>query len=116
MFSQLFSKSGLNPEDEFITTLTDEFIKVEPPFGKTCEIRWKDLIQIKLINTDEGPFIQDIWLILSGASDTVAIPHGIKDFDLIFEIISKYEGFDFDAFTQSMTSTENAEYILWTKK
>jgi hypothetical protein len=116
IFGKLFSKSALNPEDEFITTINDEFVKVEPPSGETCQIKWHDIKQIKLINTDEGPLTEDIWLILSGSNSTVAIPHGARGFNQVFDIISKYDGFDFDAFTNSMTSTENAEFILWTKK
>src|SRR6478609_8776471 len=99
-----------NPEDDFIVTITDELVKVVHPNGKTEVILWNDIEQIKLINTDEGPFVPDVWLALLGESSGCLIPQGAKGFEIVYEIISKYENFDFNNFIKSMACSDNEEF------
>jgi hypothetical protein len=103
------------PEDDFIVTITDASVKVEYPAWPTEEIPWNDIQTIKLINTDAGPVLPDIWLVLASDKGKCIIPHGSKGFDEVYERVSKYEGFDFENFGKSMTCTDNAEFILWLK-
>ena len=103
------------PEDYFIITVTDEFVKVEHPERETETLFWNDLEAVLLINTDSGPWLPDIWLMLAGNDSGCMIPHGTKGFEQVYDIVSKYKGFDFENVTRSMTSTDNAEFILWTK-
>ena len=39
-----------------------------------------------------------------------------RGFDEVYEIISKYEGFNFENWGKSMTCTDNAEFPIWIKK
>ncbi|MGN8069712.1 hypothetical protein [Mucilaginibacter sp. 22184] len=103
------------PEDDFIITVTAEFVKVEHPERETETLFWNDLEAILLINTDSGPWLPDIWLTLAGNDSGCIIPHGTKGFEQVYDIVSKYKGFDFENVTRSMTSTDNAEFLLWTK-
>jgi hypothetical protein len=105
-----------NPEDNFIVTITDEFIRVEHPERKTEEILWKDIKEIKLINTDAGPFAPDVWLVLLGDNSGCLIPQGSNGFETVYDIISKYENFNFENFISSMSCTDNEEFLLWKKK
>ena len=42
-FSKLFGeKSAKNPEDDYVVTITDDFVRVEHPNRKTEEIFWKN--------------------------------------------------------------------------
>lgn len=117
IFERFFKKPlPKNPEDEYIVTITEEYIRVEHPRIQPEQISWNNINTIKLLNTDEGPWNPDIWLILSGNNQECIIPHGAKGFDEIFDIISKYENFNFDNFGKSMTTTENAEFMLWTRR
>ena len=52
---------------------------------------------------------------VSGDGERCLIPHGAKGFDKVYEIVSKYEGFDFTNFGKSMTCADNAEFDLWVK-
>lgn len=105
-----------NPEDNFIVTITDEFIRIEHPERKTEEILWNDIEEIKLINTDAGPFAPDVWLALLGENSGCLIPQGTKGFETVYDIISKYENFNFENFISSMSCTDNKEFLLWKKK
>ena len=112
IFKKLF-EPRLEPEDYYKTIITDKSIRVEHPKRETEEILWQDIIEIKLINTDAGPAAPDIWLALIGEDSGCLIPHGSKGFDDVYEIISKYENFDFENVTKSMTSTSNEQFSLW---
>ena len=116
-FDRLFKKAKPKiPEDDFTVTITGKFIKVEHPQRKTEQVLWENIKQIKLINTDQGPWLPDIWLALLGDEDGCLIPQGAKGFDEVYDIVSKYEGFNFENFIKSMSCTDNAEFDLWTKK
>ena len=54
------------PEDFYQTEITDVYIKVTHPKRKEEQIKWEEIEEIKLINTDEGPFLPDVWLISIG--------------------------------------------------
>lgn len=116
LFQKLFKNlNPKNPEDSYLVTLTDEFIKVEHPKRKTEKIEWKDILEIKFINTDSGPAAPDVWLTILGKNSVCLIPQGAKGFETVYDIVSKYEGFNFENVTKSMRSTNNDEFILWKK-
>ena len=116
-FKNLFSTAKRKePEDYYETIITEEFVRVEHPKRETEQILWKDIEVIKLINTDAGPVAPDIWLALLGKNSGCLIPHGSVGFDKLYEIISKYDNFDFGNMTNSMRCTENEEFLLWERK
>lgn len=117
LFDKLFNKNPRkSPEEEYTVTITDDYVKVEHPRVQTGKILWININSIKLINTDEGPWNPDIWLVLIGDNEGCVIPHGAKGFNEVYDIISKYDNFNFENFGKSMTTTENEEFDLWTKK
>jgi hypothetical protein len=116
LFNNLFKKRKKNPEDEFTVVINQNFVRVDHPARKTEIIEWKDIKEIKLINTDEGPLLPDVWLRLIGETSGCLIPQGAKGYDEIYEIVSKYEGFNFENVIKSMSCTDNAEFNLWAKK
>ena len=116
-FNKLFGKkTPKNPEDDFIVTITDDYVRVEHPTRKTEEIFWKDINEIRYINTDGGPFTIDIWLALIGDNSGCLIPQGTKECEKVYDIVSKYEDFDFENVIKSMSSTNNEQFLLWKRK
>ncbi|MFZ4402225.1 MAG: hypothetical protein ACOYO1_19495 [Bacteroidales bacterium] len=117
LFNKIFrTLKRKNPEDDFVVTMTDEFVKVEHPHRKTEQILWKDINEIKSINTNAEPVLPDIWLALIGENSGCLIPHGSKAYDKVYDIVSKYENFDLDNVIKSMSCGENAQFGLWKKK
>ena len=41
------------------------------------------------------------------------IPQGNNSYDVIYERVSKWDGFNFEAYIESMSSTENAIFLIW---
>lgn len=117
ILDMIFGKTNpKNPEDDFIVTITDAFVKVEHPHRKTEQIEWKDINEIKLLNTDAGPVAPDVWIALLGENSGCIIPQGCKGSDEVYNIVSKYENFNFENVIKSMSCTDNEEFHLWTKK
>ncbi|MEL1244432.1 hypothetical protein AAEO56_09185 [Flavobacterium sp. DGU11] len=105
----------MQPEELFKITITDTSVKAEHPKRKTEEIRWEAINVIKLINTDQGPWLPDVWLALLGDNHGCLIPQGAEGFDAVYQIVSKYPGFRFENVMESMQCTGNAEFLLWAK-
>ena len=114
-FSRLFNRNKSQPEDDFKVTVTDESITVEHPKRKTEKVKWNNITEIKLINTDTGPWLPDVWLALIGDNDACLIPQGAKGYDEVYEKVSKYEDFNFENVIKSLSCTDNAEFKLWNK-
>ncbi len=104
-----------NPEDDYKVTITETFVRVEHPTRKTEQVFWDNIVEIKMINTDEGPWLPDVWLALLGNEEGCLIPQGARGYDEVYVIVSKYVGFNFDNVIKSMSTTDNAEFELWKK-
>lgn len=113
IFGRLFHRAA--PEDHYHVEITDKFISVEHPKRAKELIEWKNIEAIKLINTDAGPAAPDVWLALLGHEQGCLIPQGAKGFDEVYDIVSKYPGFDFSEAGKSFTCADNAEFLLWRK-
>ena len=103
------------PEDCYEISITDEHVKVEHPKGDIEQIKWNEIEKISIVTTDEGPFLPDVWLILMGNEKGCSMPQGAPKYDEVYDIISKYEGFDFEQVIKAVTSTDNAKFELWKK-
>jgi len=95
--------------------ITNESLRVEHPNKIVEEIRWGDIKAIWLENTDKGPAVSDIWLVLAGTDGGCVLPTDCDGYEDVYNIISKYPGFDFQAVIDSMTCADNARFILWQK-
>jgi hypothetical protein len=116
IFDKLFGKrKSKNPEDDYKVTVTDELILVEHPRRKSEQILWRDITEIKLINTDDGPWLPDVWLTLLGKDSGCLIPQGANGYDTVYDIVSKYDGFNFENVIKSMSFTDNMQFQLWTR-
>ncbi len=103
------------PEDYYETEITDVYVKVTHPKRKTEQIDWNEIEEIKLINTDEGPFLPDVWLILMGNGKGCSIPQGSDGWNKVYEIVSKYDGFNFENVIKSASCADNETFELWQK-
>ena len=90
-------------------------MKVEHPKWGIEMLIWTDLQKVFYINTDEGPWLPDLWLTLVGNNSSCRIPLGVKGFEEVYNTVSKFPGFDFDNAVKAISCTDNAEFLLWTK-
>jgi hypothetical protein len=101
------------PEDYYETEITEEYVKFTHPRRKAEQIKWDEIEEIRLVNTDEGPFLPDIWLVLTGNNKGCSIPHATEGWNRVYDIVSKYDGFNFENVTKSMSCRDNEIFELW---
>lgn len=115
LFNIFKRKKRKQPEDYFKIEINDEWITVEHPKRKKEVVRWNDIESIKMITTDDGPFLPDLWLALLSSDGGCLIPQGAKGYNEVYEIVSEYSGFDFEKIIIAMGITQNAEFTVWKK-
>lgn len=77
----------------------------------------KDIIGIKIITTDQGPFMNDLFLYITDNKGNVfEIESEMPTFERIHKVFEKIPGFDYNAFIASMSSVENNEFICYKKE
>ena len=112
-WKQKLNESRKQPEDFYDILITNELVSISHPrFGKEA-ILWKEIDQIKIITTNEGPFLPDLWIGLFGKMNKCRLPQGAKGYDEVYDIISMYENFNFENMIAAATSTDNNEFLVW---
>ena len=84
--------------------------------GRERDIAFRDVEQIDIITTDQGPWQEDVWwcFYLSNEEKPVYLPQGIKGEEQILLVLEKhFAGIDFQTFIMAMGSAENAVFNLW---
>ena len=102
-------------ETTFNINITNDSINVKRQNVKAKERKWVDISEIYLMNTDITPFDVDIWLVLIGKKNRCIVPFDTKSYDEIYEVISRYDGFNFDNVNKSMSCTGSKFFPLWKK-
>ncbi|RYE23149.1 MAG: hypothetical protein EOP42_23565 [Sphingobacteriaceae bacterium] len=111
----LYSLLKRQPEDDYVVLISDDCVQVNHPWWGNKIIKWTDIEQVLLVNTDQGPWFPDVWLTLVGCNGSFKIPLGAKGYEEIYAVVSNYEGFNFENVIESMSCTERATFILWDK-
>jgi len=85
--------------------------------GKTEEIKWDEIGEVSIITTSDGPFTDDVYLCLHSTDDKTgcAIPSTVNGYNEVYDIVSKYEGFDFKTVIEAMSCATDAKFTLWKK-
>lgn len=95
---------------------TDSGMHITQGNGRELDIAYRDVEQIDIITTDQGPWQEDVWwcFYLTGEEKPVYLPQGIKGEDQILLVLEKhFAGIDFQTFIMAMGSADNAVFNLW---
>lgn len=112
MFS-IFSKKKKNLESIIID---DVGVRRTLANGNVECVIWDKLSKIKIITTDEGPIVDDVfWMLIQDEKNGCVIPSEYSEIDKLISYVQKLDGFNNSKMIESMTSTENKEFIVWEK-
>jgi hypothetical protein len=92
-------------DESGITTLTSE--------GLSEQFPWKDVRQIVIVTTDQGPWSEDIFFVVEGIDGHVVVPHEKAVKLGLLHYLQKLPGFDNEAVIQAMSCTENNSFLCW---
>ena len=84
--------------------------------GRTETIRWEDLQEVRIVTTDEGPFCDDVYWVLTGESSALLLPSESVGMDRLLARLQELAGFDNQAVIDAMGSVDNAQFVCWLRK
>ena len=101
--------------DSFSVRVNDDGVTFTNPNGAQQFVSWAGLNQVSFVTTDQGPFEQDVFLLLEGDTGNCLIGQDTEGYETVLERVTKLNGFNFEAMIAAMSSTENAKFLCWKK-
>ncbi|EHR52271.1 hypothetical protein SacmaDRAFT_4076 [Saccharomonospora marina XMU15] len=82
--------------------------------GSEESITWDQLSAVVVRVIPEGPWREDVFLMLAAADGTgTAVPSGDPAADALIERLQTLPGFDHDKFVEAMTTDADEAYVVW---
>jgi len=118
LFSKRFIYNSNYSVSEPVIKLNDEGVACHfPSKGKTDKIKWSDIALIQVLTTNEGPYVCDVFYVLTDKNDQgVVIPQDKKESKEVFEKIREFPGFDNKTFIEAMGSAQVKWFTVWKKE
>lgn len=113
-FRRSWQETNVVPKSEFV-----EFDKVGirrvVPDSIEEYILWKDIDEIAITTSDQGPFVDDLHWMLMNQDKTkgVAISNGAEGFSELLTEFQRLQGFNNEAVIQAMGCTDNNWFVVW---
>jgi hypothetical protein len=81
------------------------------------QIQWPEVIEIRIITTDEGPFQVDVFFALVGSDGNgCLIPHDAAErTGLLEELQSRFPDLDNEIVIKAMGCASNNDFLIWKK-
>ena len=74
-------------------------------------MRWEDLVEVVVLTTSDGPFTDDVFVMLT-YSDGTSSTRPFTDHTLLSQL-QELPGFDNEAFIEAMSCAEEGVSVLW---
>jgi hypothetical protein len=93
--------------------LEEQTITAKRPFRRSVSVRMDELDEIGVETTAQVPLLEDVFWILQRGKMRIRIgdPHPV--FKLLMDSFGSLEGFDWQPFTQAMSSHDNRYSTCW---
>ena len=78
--------------------------------GRTESIRWRDLREVQIVTTDQGPFVDDVFWLLIGEDGGCLVPSQAEGMSALLERLGELPDFDHRAVIEAMGSTDNNRF------
>jgi hypothetical protein len=107
--------SPAGPEAAYVVSFDGTVIAVRDPDGQVHQLPISDLRGVIIETDDSGPWGADLWWLLFGADDRVAVafPSGATGEQGAVDQLMALPGFDFETMTRAMSSTDLATFPVW---
>jgi hypothetical protein len=109
-------KGKLYPECLSVIKVEDSCVKITHPKAKKITLAWQDLQCVKIVTTDQGPFLADVFWILCESEKQYSIPQGATGEQTFIDTLQKMDGFDNEQMIEAMRCTDNHDFIVWKRK
>lgn len=105
----------LEPESKWVIATSEDTFQVTDHAGNTRVLSKSDLSGVAIETNDTGPWGEDVWWLLFGASDqpACAFPQGATGEAALIDYLSGLPAFDHGEMIKAMSSTGNAVFPVW---
>jgi hypothetical protein len=88
-------------------------ITAATPFSRKFSFNVRDIQEIGIKTTDDGPMVEDTFWLLNPDTDNVHIPSECVAFKQLMDYFGQLEGFDWQPFIEAMSCTERSYFLCW---
>jgi hypothetical protein len=82
--------------------------------GGIEQVAWKDLEELAIITTNDGPFVEDFFIVLHGRNGSgCVVPLGQAVSSHLVERLQSLPGFDNSKLIEASSHKGNAQWICW---
>lgn len=116
--SRLFGRKETQSSPELceVVTFDGERIVCTMRDGKQETVVWADLQNVTILTTDDGPFSEDVFWVLSGSETGCLVPSEAKGIKELLPRLQQLPGFNHEAVIRAMGSTTNEKFLCWQRK
>lgn len=94
----------------------DDKVTHSPLRGEDVQFYWKGLSEVSIETTDQGPFVDDVFWVLSGNGMSCRISNAAKGMDELLRKLKELPGFDYDVAIVAMAMASNAKFECWRRQ
>lgn len=109
-------RKPLMPESLYRVSVSDTELVCTFPDGAVQRLAWKELTQVAIRTTSEGPWAPDLFWGFHGADGepAVVVPGGASGEDALMKALEVHlEGIDYEALIAAQSSTSDAFFVVW---
>ncbi len=95
-------------------TVDNDGVRRQLADGSEESVAWTDLSSVVIRVIPEGPWKEDVFLLLAGSDGTgTAVPSSDPAADALIERLQTLPGFDNERFIEAMTTDADEAYVVW---
>ena len=84
--------------------------------GAKEEVAWENLVEVQIVTTDQGPFVDDVFFLLVGSDGSgCCVPQGAQGSEPLLDRLQQLPGFDNEEVIKAMSCSEKARFVCWKK-
>jgi hypothetical protein len=92
-------------------------LSLKPKVGEEQKCLWAEVKRILIITTDKGPLVDDVFWAFETATGGIIVPSetAINNNKKILDCAKYFSSFNWEVAVKSVTSAQNAEFVVWEK-
>lgn len=99
---------------ESMITLDDKGVTRHLATGQDERVLWKDLAEVQIVTTGEGPYVDDVFFLLVGRDGSgCSVPQSEPVSDQLLERLQKLPGFDNRKVIEAMSHMGDGKFLCW---
>jgi hypothetical protein len=106
----------MHPSQTATVTFDNVGVTFRESGGRAHQLNWDDLVAIKIVTTDSGPFLEDVFYVLQGARSELVIPQMAEGCLALSTRLGDLPNFDHESEIRAMSCTLNANFPVWRRE